>query len=565
MHDLVIRNGTIVDGTGGETFRGDLAIDGTRITSVGVVTESAWRTIDADGLIVTPGFIDPHTHLDAQLMWDSLGTPACWHGTTTVVIGNCGVSFAPLRLEDHTRLAGVLESVEEIPAASMLASVTFRWESYGEYLDALGAQPQGVNVGGLIGHAATRFYAMGEASLERDRVPSDAELKQMQAAVSEAMGAGALGFSTSRTASHATPEGIPIPGTHAEELELVELAKAMGQRGLVQWVAGFGERDTTNAYPEVRREIAKMAAVHREAGRPVVASVFTHPMVPTLHTHVLAWLDEERAAGADLRPMFNPRTGTSLVGLGNRSPIRGSAWKQLYELPLSERLTFLRSEAGRAALAAASDAANERAGRELYLFGPERCEYLRSASRRLDAVARQGGETPAQAVVRLLDETNGRQLFASGGANQIPEHVEEVFLHEGTLIGLGDAGAHVASICDSSMTTHALTYWCRERAVLTLPETVRRLTSEPADVFGIPQRGRLAPGAFADVNVIDFEGLEMEVPEFVTDFPEAAGRFTQRARGYAYTIVNGEIVIEDGRHTGRLPGQLVRGELRAER
>jgi len=559
VHDLVIRNGTVVDGTGRDAFRADVAIDGEIISAVGVVEGSAWQTIDAEGLVVAPGFIDPHTHLDAQLMWDPLGTPACWHGTTTVVIGNCGVGFAPLRPSDVERLAGILESVEEIPATSILASVTFRWESYADYLEVLGAQPLGVNVGGLVGHAATRFFAMGEASLERDRKPSDRELADMQAVVAEAMGAGALGFSTSRTGSHATPEGIPIPGTWAEEGELVAIAKAMGKRGLVQWVAGFGERDTSSAYPQVRREIGSMAVVNRESGRSVVASVFTHPLVPNLHGRVLEWLDEERNAGANLRPMFNPRTGTSLVGLHNRAPVRGRGWKRLYQLPASERLPFLRSESGRQALLAASEAANQRAGRELHLFGPERCEYERRPARRLDAVAAGRGELVAESVVRLLDETNGRQLFAAGGANQIPEHVEEVFRHPGTLIGLGDAGAHVTSICDSSMTTHVLTYWCRERGVLTLEETIRRLTSEPAAVFGIPGRGRLTPGAFADVNVIDLGALEMEVPEFVIDFPANAGRWTQRARGYEHTLVNGQVVIEHGRHTGRLPGRLVRG------
>ena len=559
VHDLVIRNGKVVDGTGRDAFRADVAIDGEIVSAVGEVQGSAWQTIEADGLIVTPGFIDPHTHLDAQLMWDPLGTPACWHGTTTVVIGNCGVSFAPLRPSDSELLAGVLESVEEIPAASMLASLTFRWESYADYLGALDAHPLGVNVGGLVGHAAMRFFAMGEASLERDRIPSERELAEMQHVVAEAMDAGALGFSTSRTASHATPEGIPIPGTWAPEAELVAITKAMGGRGLVQWVAGFGERDANDEYPEVRREIASMGAVNRESGRPVVASVFTHPLVPKLHGRVLQWLDEERDAGADLRPMFNPRTGTSLVGLHNKSPLRARGWKRLYELPILERLPFLRSEKGRRALLEVSPEADERAGRGHHLFGPDRCEYERRSSRRLDAVAQENAERPAETIVRLLHETNGKQLFASGGANQVPEHIEEVFRHPGTLIGLGDAGAHVTSICDSSMTTHALTYWCRERGALTLEETIRRLTSEPAEAFGIPRRGRLTPGAFADVNAIDFESLEMEVPEFVTDFPAAAGRWTQRARGYEHTIVNGQIVIEGGRHTGRLPGRLVRG------
>lgn len=549
----------LVDGTGREARRADVAIDGEIITAIGGDVGSAWRVIEAEGRIVVPGFIDPHTHLDAQLMWDPLGSPACWHGTTTVVIGNCGVSFAPLKGSASSRLAGVLESVEEIPSASMLAALTFRWESYADYLDALGARPLGLNVGGLVGHAATRFFAMGDASLERDRQPDDRELGAMQAVVTDAMAAGALGFSTSRTASHATPEGIPIPGTFAETEELVALARAMGDRGLVQWVAGFGERDRSDAYPEVRREIAAMGRVNRESGRPVVASVFTHPLVPTLHTRVLEGLDEERAAGAALRPMFNPRAGTSLVGLGNRAPVRGRAWKRLYELPPAERLPFLRSESGRRALLAVSEEANRRAGSELHLFGPERCEYERSPTRLLASVAAAAGERPAETILRLWDETDGRQLFAAGGANQIEEHIEEVFRHPGTLIGLGDAGAHVTSICDSSMTTYTLCYWCRERGELPLEEAVRRLTSEPADVFGIPRRGRLVPGAFADVNVIDLESLRMEVPEFVTDFPAGAGRWTQRARGYEHVLVNGQPVIEGDRHTGRLPGRLVRG------
>jgi len=559
VHDCVIRNGTIVDGTGLPAYRGDLAIDGGRIVAVGRVAGTGWRTIDAQGRIVTPGFIDPHTHLDAQLMWDPLGTPACWHGTTTVVVGNCGVSFAPLRAGDVERVAGLLESVEEIPSQSMLAALTFRWESYGGYLDALDQCPLGINVGGLVGHAATRFHAMGEASLERGLRPSDHEQATMQGAVAEAMNAGALGFSTSRTASHTTSEGVPIPGTWAEEAELVGIARAMGGRGLVQWVAGFGERDASDAYPEVCREIAMMAAVERGSARPVVASVFTHPMVPVLHTRVLEWMDEERAAGADIRPMYNPRTGTQLVGLANRSPVRSRGWRQLYELPVAERLAFLRSEPGQRALTDVSEAANEQAGQQHYLFGPERCEYERDPARHLAAVAAAAGEQPAETIVRLFDETGGRQIFATGGANQVPEHIEEVFRHPGTLVGLGDAGAHVTSICDSSMTTHTLRYWCRERGLLSIEDAVRRLTSEPADVFGISGRGRLVPGGFADVNVIDFESLESELPEFVHDFPAAAGRWTQRARGYDYTFVNGELVVEGGRHTGRLPGVLVRG------
>ncbi len=558
MHDLVIRGGNIVDGSGRAAYRGDVAIEGGRIVEVGEVAGSAWRTLDADGLVVTPGFIDPHTHLDAQLMWDPLATPVCWHGVTSVVIGNCGVSFAPLAPRDRELLARVLESVEEIPAASMLASLNFRWESYADYLGALAAQPLGVNVGGLVGHAATRYYAMGEASLEEGRAPSDAELSRMREQVRVAVAAGALGFSTSRTTSHATPEGVPIPGTYAETEELVALASAMGERGVVQWVAGFGERDRGPEFPRVRQEVTRMAEVQRASGRPVIFSMFTHPQVPTLHTSVLAWADAERAAGAKLRPMFNPRIGTSLVGLANRSPVRGCAWKALYERPLAERRRALEDAATRRALCEVSAQADARAGAELHRFGPERCNYERRPEERVGAIAAQRGERPVETVVRLLRETGGRQVFAVDGANQIPAHIEEVFFHGDTLLGLGDAGAHVGSICDASMTTHALSYWCRERGLLSLEEAVRRLTSDPADAFGIGGRGRLELGAHADVNVIDFAALEMEPPEFVHDFPAGAGRWTQRARGYAYTLVNGEVAIEQGRHTGRLAGSVLR-------
>jgi N-acyl-D-amino-acid deacylase len=561
MHDLVIRNGSLIDGTGRAAVRGDLAIDAGRIVAVGEVPDSGWRTIEADGRLVTPGFIDPHTHLDAQLMWDPLGTPACWHGTTTVVTGNCGVTFAPIRARDREFVARTLESVEEIPAESIMASFNWQWESFGEYLDALAARPLGVNVGGLVGHAATRLYAMGEASLEPDRLPTDAQLATMCEQVDEAIGAGALGFSTSRTRAHATPDGTPIPGSFAAREELLAVAQVLARqgRGLLQWVAGFGENDRDAEFREVKREVELMGELQRLSGRPVVFSLFTHPLVPTIHTKVLGWADEQRAAGAELRPMFGPRVGTVLVGLAsNSAPVRSGAWKQLYELPARERLARLEDEAARRRLLEVKASSDERAGNELYVFGREGCRYERREQDLLSHVAKSAGERPVETLVRLLRETRGQQLFVSGGANQVPEHIEEVLDHPATLFGLGDAGAHVGSICDSSLTTHLLTHWCRDEQKFSVEEAVRRLTSDPADAFGIVGRGRLEPGAQADVNVIDFAALEMEVPEFVHDFPAAAGRWTQRARGYDYTLVNGEVVIEDGRHTGRLPGTVLR-------
>jgi N-acyl-D-aspartate/D-glutamate deacylase len=561
MHDLVIRNGSVVDGTGRPAFPGDVAVDGDRIVAIGEVRAAGWRTLDAGGRLVTPGFVDAHTHLDAQLFWDPLASPCCWHGITSVVVGNCGVTFAPVRAGDEERLARTLESVEQIPAESILAGVPFGWRGYGGYLDALAARPLGVNAAGLVGHAALRQFALGEAATEEGRTPRDAELAEMQRQVAEAIAAGALGFSTSRTASHPTPEGVPIPGSYAPDAELFALADVLRERaaGLVQWVAGFGERDRGPDYAGARAEVHRMAETHRRAGRPVVFSMFTHALVPTLHRIVLDEADRERAAGAAIHPMFNPRPVLSFVSLENHAPLRSATWKAFYERPPGERLAALEDETVRRGLCEVRPEAEQRAAESLYLFGPERCEYEPNEGRRLDAVARSRGERPAAAIVSLLRETRGRQIFASVGANQVPAAVDEVFHHPGTLVGLGDAGAHVTGICDASMTTHVLAHWSRDRRALSVEEAVRRLTSEPARVFGLRGRGVLAPGACADLNVIDLAALAPEVPEFVHDFPAGAGRWTQRARGYAATIVNGQVAIEDGRHTGRLAGRVLRG------
>jgi N-acyl-D-aspartate/D-glutamate deacylase len=556
VHDLVIRGGDVVDGTGRPAFRADVAVDGDRIVAVGEVREAGWRSVDASGRLVTPGFVDPHTHLDAQLFWDPLASPCCWHGITSVVLGNCGVGFAPVRAGDEERLARTLESVEQIPVESILVGVPFGWRSYGGYLDALAARPLGVNAAGLVGHAALRRFAMGDAAAEEGRAPREAELAAMRAEVAGALAAGAVGFSTSRTASHATPEGAPIPGTFAPDAEIFSLAEALreSRRGLVQWVAGFGERDPGPDYPGARAEVRRMAEAARRSGRSVVFSLFTHALVPTLHRIVL----EAARESTGLRPMFNPRAVLSFIALENRSPLRASSWKALYERPARERLAALDDEAVRRELCEVRPEAERRAAETLFLFGPERCEYELRPERRLDAVARARGEQPAATVVSLFRQTRGRQLFAEVTSNQRADAIEEVFRHPGMLVGLGDAGAHVAGICDASMTTHVLGHWARDRGALPIEEAVRRLSSEPARVFGLPGRGVIEPGAFADLNVIDLASLEPLVPEFAHDFPAGAGRWVQGARGYELTVVNGLVAIEHGRHTGRLAGRVLR-------
>ena len=561
VYDLLIQNGTLIDGSGSPAFAGDLAIDGDRIVAVGEAGGSARRTLDARGRLVTPGFVDPHTHLDAQLLWDPLGTPACWHGTTTVVVGNCGVGFAPVKPEHRALLAETLESVEQIPRESIMAGVDWNWQDFRGYLDALDAHDLGVNVGALVGHVALRVGALGEGCGDPDRIPTTKELGAMCAMVDEAMVSGALGFSTSRTRSHCMPDGTPIPGTFARDEELSALAAVLGEhrRGILQWVAGFGETDSTAEFPEACREVARMGKISREARRPVIFSMFTHELVPALHGKVLAAADAERAAGAEIWPMFNPRPVLSFVGLLNHSPVRASAWKRLYERAPKARLMALEDPSVRRGLVDVSPEVDLRIGSEYTLFGPDRCAYELTDAPRLSEVAAARGQRPIEAMVDLFRETAGRQIFASAGSNQVAEHIEDVFGHPGTLFGLGDAGAHVTGICDSSLTTYLLSYWCRQRGSLSVEEAIRRLTSAPADAFGIRERGRLAPGQYADINVIDFDGLNIEVPEFVFDFPAGAGRWTQKSSGYDYTLVNGEVVVEGGQHTDRFPGKVLRG------
>jgi N-acyl-D-aspartate/D-glutamate deacylase len=401
---------------------------------------------------------------------------------------------------------------------------------------------------------------MGERGA-KNRPATHEDIARMAELVREGIRAGALGFSTSRTASHPTPEGVPIPGTYAPDEELFALAEVLrtAGRGVVQWVAGFGERDRAPEFEGARAEVHRIGETSRRAGRPAVLSLFTHALVPTLHRIVLGAVEAERAAGAAIRPMFNPRPVLSFLGLASQAPLRGAAWKALYERPPEERLAALEEAAVRRALADVPPERERQAAESLWLFGPERCEYELRPERRLDAVAAARGLRPAETVVALFRETRGRQILVSVGSNQVPEAIEEVFLHPGVLVGLGDAGAHVTGICDASMTTHLLAHWTRDRGALALEEAVRRLTSEPAAVFGLAERGVLAPGAYADVNVIDLAALAPELPEFVFDFPAGAGRWTQRARGYVATLVNGQLAIEDDRHTGRLAGRVLRG------
>ena len=559
MHDLVIRGGTVVDGTGAPARAADVAVDGDHIVAVGTVESSGRRTIEADGLTVTPGFVDAHTHLDAQLGWDPEATPSSWHGVTSVVIGNCGVTFAPCRPADRAWLAEMMESVEDIPAAAILGGLPWDWESYGDYLDTLDRLPKGLNVAGMVGHCAIRWNVMGERSLDRDVVPSPAELDAMAAHVDEALARGAVGVSSSRTILHTLPDGREVPGTFAAVEELVALAEPLRRRGrgVFETAAMLGAQNGVDE-EGTRREIELLAEVSQACGRPVSFGLTHTNAGPHLHELALEHVTRVNAAGAQLRPQTSPRQIGILLGLGFRTPFDFCAgWQALRPLSLDERLAVLADPDRRAALVAEADAMGN-TGEHTFLMPLDRARYDHTPEDSLAAEAARRRVSVAEAFVALSLESDGRRVYNYPFLNQDLEAAGAMFAQPDVVVGLGDAGAHVSQVIDASQATFLLSYWVRERGAFSFEDAVRRITSQTAGLFGLADRGVLAPGAFADINVLDPDALDLPLPEFVNDLPGGAGRLIQRAEGYRATVVNGKVALEHGEHTGALPGVLLR-------
>lgn len=559
--DVVIRGGSVVDGTGAAPRHADVAITGSRIAAVDQHVEGRGRReIDAQGRIVTPGFVDIHTHLDAQLAWDPLPTSSCWHGVTSVVLGNCGVTFAPVNPGDKEMLAEMMESVEDIPRDAILEGMPWDWTTYGQYLEWIDRIPKGVNAGGLVGHAAVRIAVMGDRGL--DEAPaSPSEIASMCELVDEAIGAGALGFSTSRTLLHKVPDGRPVPGTYATADELLAIGDVLGRhgRGVFEAAARLGERDGPDL-TNTRAELAWMGEVSRRSGRPVSFGLTQADRRPDLYQRVIEFAKEENRTGANVRPQTTARGIGVLYGLANRTPWdRLPEWRTLRNLSLEQRLGALRDPERRARLVADADAGS-------LPMSPDKVWVLPSGVARYDcrpedslaAHAARRGVTPVEAFIDLAIETEGRVNLNYPFLNQDLDAVQEMLDDPVVTLGLADAGAHVGQIMDSSQPTFFLGYWVREQRRWPIEEAVRRLTSDTADLFGLQGRGRLVTGAFADVNVIDLENLTLPQPEYVWDFPNGAGRYVQGASGYDATIVNGQVFMEHGEHTGALAGSTLR-------
>ncbi|GAA0949885.1 N-acyl-D-amino-acid deacylase family protein [Actinocorallia libanotica] len=565
MHDIVIRHGEVVDGTGAPPRRADVAVDGDRITEVGAVTGRGRREINASGRLVTPGFIDVHTHLDAQLFWDPAATPSCYHGITTVVMGNCGVTFAPVRPGRAGYLAAMMESVEDIPADTIMAGLDWDWETYGEYLKSLGRRELGVNAGGLIGHSALRYYVMGERSLEEAPATGD-DIAAMAAVVGEAVDNGALGFSTSRSFMHTVPDGRPVPGTYARPAELAAIAQAMAARGrgTFQVVPRIGERDGTERRNSVS-EMAWMEEVSRASGRPLAFSIMQSDRRPGLWSWVMEETAAARARGADIRPMTAVRGSAIVYGLVSRTPYDTlPAWAGLMARPPADRLAALSDAGLRARLVEEAGRPSELSGplapkdpARIYLMPPGSADYDVSAENSLAAEAARRGTSPAEAFLDYTLQTRGLGLLYYPVLNQDLAAVAQMITNPDVVIGVADAGAHVALTMDAGNSTYLLKHWVRDEGLLDVGGAVRKLTLEAADLWGIADRGVLAPGAYADVNVLDLEGLHLHTPEMLADFPLGAQRFTQRARGYDYTLVNGQVLVDHDELTGARAGRVV--------
>ena len=551
-HDLVIRGGTVVDGTGASPFVADVAVDGDRIVEIGRIRGKGKREIDADSSTVTPGFIDLHTHLDAQIGWDKLGTSISWHGITTALLGNCGVTVAPCKAADREFLAGTMEAVEGIPKEAILHGLPWNWESYGGYLDALEEPAASINLCGLVGHSATRRYVMGERAVEE--LATEDEIRAIATLAGQSVKEGAVGFSTSRLPSHRLPDGRSVPGTFADRDELCAIAQSVGEQGgIVQTVSDFRDFD---AELDLIRDAA-------HAARGVLFSSAAEIGVERLNERVMAM----RAEGLNVTSVTAPRSGGSVGGLSTDNFFRTPTWNELRSLDMDGRLTSIRDADTRERLVAEARAQGTNVingmKRWFYMGAEGRPCYTQDESQNLVALAEAAGEHPVETWLRISDETNGLALFHMRDVNVDLQALAELLVTDWAVPGLGGAGAHVSRTIDAGWSTFSLSHWHRDSGVYSLQEAVRRLTSVPANVLGFGDRGTLAVGNHADINVLDIDRLEERMPEIVHDLPFDAPRFIQRACGYRATICNGTVILCDDELTGECGGRVLRNNASA--
>ena len=571
MADVVIRGGLVFDGQAGPAVRADIAIEGDRIVQIGTVTARGREEIDAAGLIVTPGWVDIHTHYDGQITWDSRMTPSSTLGATTVVAGNCGVGFAPVRPGDKDSLIRLMEGVEDIPGAALHAGLSWEWESFAQYMDAVDRLPHDIDVAVQVPHAALRVYVMGERGANREPATAE-ENARMRALTRDAVRAGALGFSTTRTMLHRTADGdlTPTVGAARAEMEAIARGLADAGSGVLQWVSDFSDMDG---------EFQLIRDLTRIARQPLTFSMVQGDAIPDQWRELMRRLDQAVADGFPIKAQVAGRPVGLMLGLqGSVHPfISRPSFQAIADKPLAEKVAAMRDPAFRARLIAeppdkGHPFINSLAGayHKMYAVVDE-VNYEPDPATSLGAKAKAVGVNPDELVYDALIADEGRAFLFFPMHNYVEgslDNVRTMLANPNTLSALSDGGAHVGAICDVSLPTFMLTHWCRDRTRgprFGLAETIRSQTKDTAEAVGLNDRGVIAPGYLADLNVIDFDRLKLKVPYMVYDLPTGARRLMQDADGYVATLKSGRVIYREGQATGALPGRLIRGRQSAPR
>lgn len=567
MHDLVIRRGTVVDGTGAAARTADVAIDGGVITAVGNDVGPGRREIDAAGLLVTPGWVDIHTHYDGQVTWDTHLTPSGWNGVTTVVMGNCGVGFAPVRPGQEQFLIQLMEGVEDIPGTALAEGIRWKWESFPEYLDALDAMPRAVDVGAQIPHGAVRAYVMGERGAKNEKAEPH-EVAEMARLVRDGMRAGALGFSTSRTILHRAVDGELVPGTTADREEVMGIGRALGE-------VGYGVFEVASDLAPEGEELQWMSDLGKETGLPVSFACLQSPMDPDQWQRLLKACEKDAAEGGSLTPQVAQRPAGLLLGFDSTfHPFAlHAAYAPYAQMSSRERLAELRKPEVRAALVGSQPDPAAMVGMAALIVAAHHMmfplgdppDYEPGPEKSVAAIAARSGKSPQEVIFDIMMENDGKGFVYMpllGYANGDLEAIRTMMMHPQAIFSLSDGGAHCGIICDASIPTFLLTHWVRDRKRgerIPLEQIVERQTRRTAAFYGMKDRGIIAPGMKADINVIDFDRLHLHAPELVRDLPANGRRLIQKVDGYRYTICAGQVTYENGEPTGALPGKLIRG------
>ncbi|MBT6571642.1 MAG: amidohydrolase family protein [Gammaproteobacteria bacterium] len=560
-YDLVIKNGTVVDGSGSARYRADVAITDGKIAKIGRVNEKSKQTIDAEGHVVSPGFVDGHTHMDAQIFWDPIGSCSSYHGVTSVVMGNCGFTLAPCKQEDADLVFRNLERAEDLSRDAMLEGIDWTWETFPEFLDTVDDLPKGINYAGYIGHSALRTYTMGERAFEAEA--NEDEVKHMQALVKEAMHAGAIGFSTSRTFNHTTADDRPVASRLANWEEVRAIVNAVGETGKgIFEIAG----ESPGRSPERNREYHdRLRDLAVESGVTQTWGMFSVKAAPEIWRPYFDLLDETAAAGGRMFAQVHSRGLNNILSFESATPYDNwELWSDIRALPLDEQKVRLGDPATKAKLV---EIANREytgpriVGAEIrppdwdYVFPMDDMSYDKPS---MAQIAKEKGVDPVELMIDMALERDLKMFFRAPIANENQDHVLEMIKHPRSVVTFSDSGAHVSQIMDSSLQTHLLSHWVREKQALTLEEAVKQITYNTATLWGLHDRGLLREGMAADVVVFDPETIGPNMPEVLNDLPAGAMRLKQTASGILNTVVNGEIFLTNNEHSGATAGQLLR-------